>query len=70
MNFRQMVMMAIAHEGISQKALADRMNTTQQNLSSKLRSEKYSIDELRKVCYALNAKLTIRIEFDDGTRIE
>lgn len=69
MTFKQMIMMAIAHEGINQKELAERIGTTPQNLSSKLRSAKYSTEELETFCKAFDAELTIQFKMKDGTII-
>lgn len=49
--------------------LAEKIETTQSNLSRKMKNESYSITDLIKIAEALDVKLEINFIMEDGTKI-
>ncbi|MFI2133043.1 helix-turn-helix domain-containing protein [Lysinibacillus fusiformis] len=49
--------------------LAEKIETTQSNLSRKMKNESYSVTDLIKIAEALNVKLEINFIMEDGTKI-
>jgi len=49
--------------------LADKIETTQSNLSRKMKNESYSVTDLIKIAEALDVKLEINFIMEDGTKI-
>lgn len=49
--------------------LAEKIETTQSNLSRKMKNESYSVTDLIKIAEALNVKLEINFILEDGTKI-
>lgn len=67
--FNEMIMMAMSHEGITITELSKRLKTSTHQLSSILTHKKCSMDELKKFCSAMDAKLEIKFIMSDGTTI-
>lgn len=55
--------------GISITELAERMGTSQQNLSKRLKVGKFTQEELEEIAKALGANYISVFEFPNGTRI-
>ena len=55
--------------GITITELANRLGTSQQNLSKRLKVGKFTQDELNNIAKALGAKYISVFEFPDGTKI-
>lgn len=49
--------------------LAEKIETTQSNLSRKMKNESYSVSDLIKITEALGVKLEINFIMEDGTKI-
>lgn len=49
--------------------LAEKIGTSQSNLSQKMRNESYSVADLIKIAEATGVKLEINFVLEDGTRI-
>ena len=49
--------------------LAEKIETTQSNLSRKMKNESFSITDLIKIAEALDVKLEINFIMEDGTKI-
>lgn len=49
--------------------LAEKIETTQSNLSRKMKNESYSVTDLIKIAEALDVKLEINFIMEDGTKI-
>lgn len=53
----------------SQKELAERLETTQSNLSQKITADNFKIKDYEKLVTALGCSLEINIVFPDGSKI-
>ena len=53
----------------SQKELAERLETTQSNLSQKFTADNFKIKDYEKLVTALGCSLEINIVFPDGSKI-
>ena len=69
MTFQQKIKMALAHEGISESELARRLETTPQAFNQRMRTAKFSYEDLQRIAEAINAKLKVSFEFDDGESV-
>lgn len=49
--------------------LAEKIGTSQSNLSQKMKNESYSVQDLIKIAEATGAKLEINFVLEDGTKI-
>ena len=49
--------------------LAEKIATTQSNLSRKMKNESYSVQDLIKIAEATNTNLEINFVLEDGTKI-
>ncbi|MFE3573850.1 helix-turn-helix domain-containing protein [Lysinibacillus sp. NPDC059133] len=49
--------------------LAEKIETTQSNLSRKMKNESYSVTDLIKIAEATGVKLEINFIMEDGTKI-
>lgn len=49
--------------------LAEKIETTQSNLSRKMKNESYSVTDLIKIAEALDVKLEINFIMEDGTKV-
>ena len=63
------IRMALAYKKKSAAWLAREIGTTPQNLSQRMKTDKFSVDELTQIAAALGAVYTAVFEFPDGTRI-
>lgn len=51
---------------INQKELAEKLGTSQQNLSKKFKYDDWRESELRKICKTLGIELEIILKLDNG----
>ena len=70
MTIKQKIEMACIISGITQTELAKRIGMSQQNLSKRLKTGKFSDQELQAMAKALGCKYFAGFEFPDGTKIE
>lgn len=63
------IKMAIALAGISEAELARRISSTPQAFSQRMRTGKWSDDDLEKIGNALGCEITVEFRFPDGTVI-
>ena len=73
-SFNQKLAQALAYLGISQADLARRMygadsKSPAQRLNSKLKTSKYSQEDLDQIAQAIGAEIEITIKFPDGKTI-
>ena len=69
MTIPQKIKMAVAFKGISESELARRIDTTPQAFNQRMKTGKFSSDDLEKIADALGAEFFFGFEFEDGTRI-
>ena len=69
MTFQQKIKMVLAHEGISESELARRLGTSPQAFNQRMRTGKFSFDDLERIAEAINAKLSISFTFDNGESV-
>lgn len=63
------IKMLLAAKGTNMKGLAELLNTSQPNLSNKMKRENFSEKELEEIANVLGAKLEINFILEDGTKI-
>lgn len=69
MDIIKKIKMAIAYSEITQGELASRMNMSPQAFSQRMKTGKFSSDDLDKIAEALGAEFSFKIKFSDGTEI-
>lgn len=65
---KKIKMLVVANE-ITMKDLAERLGTSQPNLSNKLKRDNFSEKELEEIAAVCNAKVEINFIMEDGTKI-
>ena len=63
------IRMLLAAKGMNMKGLAELLNTSQPNLSNKMKRENFSEKELEEIANVLGAKVEINFVLEDGTKI-
>ena len=63
------IKMLLAAKGMNMKGLAELLETSQPNLSAKMKRENFSEKELQQIAEKLGAKLEITFVLEDGTKI-
>lgn len=63
------VKMLVAANEITVKDLAERLETSQSNLSNKLKRDNFSEKELEEIAQVCGAKVEINFVLEDGTKI-
>lgn len=69
MTLSQKVNMALAYKGMSQAALARAVDMSPANFNKRLRTGKFSQEELEKIAAALGGEYIFGFAFPDGTKI-
>ena len=69
MTIPQKIKMAVAYKGISESELARRFETTPQAFSQRMKTGKFTSEDLEKIADALGAQFFFGFEFEDGTKI-
>lgn len=67
MDMRKKIEMACTYAGISQAALARAMGVTPATFNARLKTCKFSVEELEKIAKTLGATYSYSFNFDDGT---
>ncbi|RGJ72175.1 XRE family transcriptional regulator [Eubacterium sp. TM05-53] len=63
------IIAALAYAHKNQQDIADTFGCTKQNVSTRIKREKLSDDELEKIAKTIGAKYKCYFEFEDGTKI-
>ena len=63
------IRMALAYIEKSEAWLAREIGTTPQNFGQRMKTDKFTGEELEKIANALGAKYICSFKFDDGTEI-
>ena len=69
MTIPQKIKMALAYKGISESELARRIETTPQAFNQRMKTGKFSSEDLERIAEALGAEFFFGFEFEDGTKI-
>lgn len=69
MNIPAKIRMAEAYANISEADLARRLGTTPQAFSQRMKTGKFSSEDLENIAAALGAEIKVTIKFSDGTEI-
>ena len=69
MEISKQINMACVYAGISQSELARRIGTSPQALNNRLKTGKFTREELDKIAQALGCTLVLAFVFDDGTKV-
>lgn len=63
------IKMALAYKQMSAADLARSLNTSPQAFNQRLKTDKFTTDELGKIASILGGSYYFGFEFDDGTKI-
>ena len=63
------IKMAESYAGISEAELARRLNTTSQAFGQRMKTGKFSTNDLNMIADALGAKVVLKFVFPDGEEI-
>lgn len=69
MTIPQKIKMALAYKGISEAELARTIGTSPSALNQRMKTGKFSSEDLEKIAAALEATFVFGFEFRDGTKI-
>ena len=69
MDMRKKIEMACTYAGKSQASLARALGITPQTFNSRLKTCKFSVEELQKIAETLGATYNYSFDFADGTSI-
>ena len=69
MTIPQKIKIAVAYKGISESELARRIETTPQAFHQRMKTGKFTSEDLEKIADALGAHFYFGFEFEDGTKI-
>lgn len=65
----QKIKLALAYKSMSESELARQLGTSPQAFSQRMKTDKFSSDELSKIADIIGAKYISGFEFSDGTVI-
>ena len=65
----QKIKLALAYKNMSESELARQLGTSPQAFNQRMKTDKFSSDELSKIAEILQAKYISSFEFPDGTVI-
>lgn len=65
----QKIKMALAYKGMSEAALAREFDTTPQAFSQRMKTDKFSNEELERIARIIGAVYISAFEFPDGTKV-
>ena len=69
MTISQKIKMALAYKGMSEADLARAVGTSPQAFNQRMKTGKFSTDEMNNIAEALVADYYFGFEFKDGTKI-
>lgn len=65
----QRIKMALAYTGMSEAQLARELDTSPSAFNQRVKTDKFTADELEKIATILNAEYRAAFVFPDGTQI-
>lgn len=69
MTVPQKIKMALAYKNISESDLARAIGSTPQAFNQRMKTGKFSSDDMERIAAALDGKFFFGFEFEDGTKI-
>lgn len=69
MTIPQKIKMALAYKGMKESELARALDTSPSAFNQRMKTGKFSSEDLERIADALSAKFTFGFEFEDGTKI-
>ena len=69
MTISQKIKMALAYKGISEAELARTIGTSPSAFNQRMKTGKFSSEDLESIAAALQATFFFGFEFEDGTKI-
>ena len=69
MTIQQKIKMALAYKGMSEAELARAIGTSPSAFNQRMKTGKFSSDDLAKIAAALDAVFYFGFEFSDGNKI-
>lgn len=69
MTVPQKIKMALGYKGMSESELARAIGTSPQAFNQRMKTGKFSSEDMEKIAEALDASYYFGFEFKDGTRI-
>ena len=69
MTIPQKVKMALAYKGMSESELARSIGSTPQALNQRMKTGKFSSEDMEKIAAAMEATFVFGFEFKDGAKI-
>ena len=69
MTAKQLVSAAASYVGISRAEVARRLNTSPQQLDSRLNTGKFTLEEWETMMKAIGAEFIVKVRFPDGREI-
>ena len=69
MTVPQKIKMALAYKGISESELARALGTSPQAFNQRMKTGKFSSEDMEKIAEAIGATYFFGFEFEDGTKI-
>ena len=69
MTISQKIKMALAYKGMSEAELARTVGTSPSAFNQRMKTGKFSTEEMEKIAKALEADFYFGFEFNDGTKI-
>lgn len=69
MSHAQKIKMVLAYKNMSESELARQLGTSPQAFNQRMKTDKFTADELAKIASILGAAYKVAFEFPDGTQI-
>ena len=69
MTVSQKIKMALAYKGISESELARALGTSPQAFNQRMKTGKFSSEDMEKIAQAIGATYYFGFEFEDGTKV-
>ena len=69
MTISQKIKMALAYKGMSEADLARAVGSSPQAFNQRMKTGKFSSDEMNKIAEALSADYYFGFQFPDGTKV-
>lgn len=65
----QKIKMALVYKGMKESELARALNTSPSAFNQRMKTGKFTSDEMEKIAEAIGAKYFFGFEFEDGTKV-
>ena len=69
MTVPQKIKMALAYKGMSEAELSRAIGTSPSAFNQRMKTGKFSSEDMAKIAEAIGAKFFFGFEFEDGTRV-